>query len=91
MSKSIKFKFKSSRHCQLKPNKICRNMLDEAKNPGGLCDIYTEEALAAAAKDERRTVSATADPVEGFVRTLEGINRLRKAHRPATNKESRER
>ena len=67
-------------------------MLDEAKNPGGLCDIYTEEALAAAAKDERRTVSTTgADPAEGFVRTLEGINRLRKAHRPATNKESRER
>ena len=68
-------------------------MLDEAKNPGGLCDIYTEEALAAAAKDERRTVSATGadQTVEGFVRTLEGINRLRKAHRPATNKESRER
>ena len=61
-------------------------MLDTAKNPGGLCDIYTEEALAAAAKDER--TGATADPAEGFVRTLEGINRLRKAHRPATNKES---
>ena len=57
---------------------INRGMLDATKNPGGLCDIYTEEALAAAA--------ASADPSEGFVRTLEGINRLRKAHKPVTNK-----
>ena len=59
-------------------------MLDATKNPGGLCDIYTEEALAAAAAGG----TASADPAEGFVRTLEGINRLRKAHKPATNKAS---
>ena len=63
-------------------------MLDKAKNPSGLCDIYTKEAVAAAARDERPGAAAAADPVEGFVRTLEGINRLKKAHRPATNKES---
>ena len=65
-------------------------MLDKAKNAGGLCDIYTEETIAAAAaKDERPgAVAAAADPAEGFVRTLEGFNRLKKAHRPPTNKES---